>query len=126
MIAGLGIDLIELPRVKKTVDRFGERFLKRIFTEGEIAYCYAKANPIPSLAGRFAVKEAAMKALGTGYSQGVWFRLIEVVRFPGEAPTLRFHGGAKRRADKLGIARSTISITHEREMAAAVVILEKE
>lgn len=126
MIAGLGIDLIELARVKKTVDRFGERFLKRIFTEGEIAYCYKKANPVPSLAGRFAVKEAAMKALGTGYSQGVWFRLIEVVRSPGQAPTLHFHGGAKLRADALGIAKASISITHEREMAAAVVVLEKD
>lgn len=126
MIRGLGIDLIELARVKRTVERFGERFLKRIYTEGEIAYCHRKANPIPSLAGRFAVKEAAMKALGTGYSRGVWFKRIEVVRHPGEAPTLLFHGAAAERADALGIVRATISITHEREMAAAVVVLEGE
>ena len=124
VIVGLGIDLIELGRVRKTVERFGERFLKRVYTDGEIRYCYAKADPIPSLAGRFAVKEAAMKALGTGYSRGVWFRRIEVARRKGEAPTLLFHEAAQDRADAMGVARASISITHERDMAAAIVILE--
>ena len=125
VIIGLGIDLIELGRVRKTLERFGERFLRRVYTEGEIRYCCAKADPVPSLAGRFAVKEAAMKALGTGYSRGVWFRRIEVARRKGEAPTLLFHGGAKDRADAMGVDRASISITHERGMAAAVVILER-
>ncbi len=124
MIIGLGIDLIELGRLRKTVKRFGERFLKRIYSEEEIAYCYRKVDPVPSLAGRFAVKEAAMKALGTGFSQGVFFKDIQVTRNPGQAPTLRFEGGARRRAEKIGVLTATISITHERDMGAAVVILE--
>lgn len=126
MVIGLGIDLIELGRVRDVYDRFGERFLRRIFRQGEIDYCFAKSDPVPSLAGRFAVKEAAMKALGTGYSRGVWFRDIEVVRPPGSPPAIRFHGGAKARAESMGVTRALCTITHERNMGAAVVIFEGE
>ncbi len=126
MIIGLGIDLVDLRRLRKTVERFGDRFLDRIFTKEEVESSRRMADPIPSLAGKFAAKEAAMKALGTGYSRGVWFCSIEVVRRPGGPPSLRLHDGARLRAEALGVTRSTVSITHEREMAAAVVVLEKD
>src|SRR5215213_8449548 len=96
-ILGLGFDATDIPRIASTVERYGDRFLHRVFTEGEIAYCTRRRNPAPHLAGRFAAKEAAMKALGTGHSRGVLWRDIEVVREPGSPPQLRFHGGAARR-----------------------------
>ncbi len=126
MIVGLGIDLIELIRVRGAVEHFGDRFLRRVYTDEEIAYCRGKADPVPSLAGRFAVKEAAMKALGTGYARGVWFRSIEVARKPAEAPGVVFHGGARTRADDMGVTNIFVSLTHEKGMAAAVVVLEGE
>ena len=88
------------------LDRYGDRFLRRVFTDGEIAYCTQRRNPVPHLAGRFAAKEAAMKALGTGHSRGVLWKDIEVVR-GGGPPRLRFHGGAARRAEAMKVtARS--------------------
>lgn len=126
MVTGLGIDLIRIDRVRKTLERFGNRFLKRIFTEGEIAYCLQKADPSPSLAVRFAAKEAAMKALGTGVSRGVYFRHVEVGRAPGEPPRILFHEGAGRRAETIGVVRSSLSLTHDAGVAVAVVVLEGE
>ena len=126
MIAGLGIDLIRIDRVRKTLERFGNRFLKRIFTEGEIAYCLKKADPSPSLAARFAAKEAAMKALGTGVSRGVYFRHVEVTRTPDGPPCILFHEGAGRRAATIGVIHSSLSLTHDAGVAAAVVVLERE
>ena len=126
MIVGLGIDLIEIERVRRSYERFGDRFLRRLFTEGEVAYCLRKRDPVPSLAARFAAKEAAMKALGTGASRGVFFRQLEVVRRRGEAPLVLFHGGARRRAELLGVTASALTLTHDAGVSAAVVILEKE
>jgi len=125
MIAGIGMDLAEISRVRKTWNRFGDRFLRRIFTDREAAYCLEKKDPVPSLAARFAAKEAAMKALGTGVSGGVHFRQIEVARRRGEAPRILFHGRAGKRAELLGVTASSLTLTHDAGVAAAVVILEK-
>src|SRR5918993_4204517 len=96
-IIGLGFDATDIPRIADVLARYGDRFLRRIFTEGEIAYATRRRDPVPHFAGRFAAKEAAMKALGTGHSQGVLWRDIEVVRHGGP-PQLRFHGGDGRGA----------------------------
>src|SRR5216684_1884558 len=101
MIVGTGIDIAEVPRIAESIQRFGERFLRRVFTEGEIQYCDSKANRVERYAARFAAKEAAMKALGTGWSHGVRWRDIEVVRQPGGRPTIRFHGKAQEFASQL-------------------------
>src|SRR5262245_41517545 len=95
-IVGLGIDITEIDRIADTIDRYGNRFLERLFTEHEIAYCTRRRVPAIHFAARFASKEAAMKALGTGHSRGVLWRDIEVFRQHGP-PQLRFHGGAARR-----------------------------
>ena|SRR5688572_1422591 len=121
-IIGIGIDATDLPRVADLVERYGERFLRRVFTDGEIAYCTKRRNPVPHLAGRFAVKEAAMKALGTGQSLGVMWKDIEVVR-GGGPPRLRMQGGAARRADAMGVTRSLVTITHSESLAFAQVML---
>jgi holo-[acyl-carrier protein] synthase len=121
-IIGIGMDATDLPRVAQLVQRYGDRFLRRVFTEGEIAYCTRRRDPVPHLAGRFAVKEAAMKALGTGHSRGVLWQDIEVVR-AGGPPQLRLHGGAARRADSLQVRRSLVTITHSETLALAQVML---
>src|ERR1700682_2054419 len=95
-IIGIGLDATEIDRIQATMTRFGDRFLRRIFTDGEIGYATRRRHPAPHLAGRFAAKEAAMKALGTGHSRGVLWKDIEVVRHGGP-PKLQFHGGAGRR-----------------------------
>ena len=124
MIVGTGIDVIEVPRVAAAIERFGQRFLHRIFTEGEIRYCDSKANRIERYAARFAAKEAAMKALGTGWSRGVRWRDLEVLRQPGGRPTVAFHGKAAEFAAKLGVAHAALSLTHTKAEALAQVILE--
>jgi holo-[acyl-carrier protein] synthase len=121
-IIGLGFDTTDIPRIAATYERYGERFLRRIFTEGEIAYCMRRRDPVPSLAGRFASKEAAMKALGTGHSRGVLWQDIEIVRFGGP-PQLRLHGGAARRAESMGVRKSLLTITHSEALAMAQVLL---
>jgi holo-[acyl-carrier protein] synthase len=121
-IIGIGIDATDLPRVRQLLDRYGDRFLRRVFTEGEIAYCTRRRDPVPHLAGRFAVKEAAMKALGTGHSRGVLWKDVDVVR-RGGPPQLQFHGGAARRADALGVRRTLVTITHSEALAFAQVLL---
>ena len=121
-VIGLGFDATDIPRVAAVYERFGERFLRRIFTEGEIAYCMRRRDPLPSLAARFAVKEAAMKALGTGRSRGVLWKDIEVVR-AGGPPQLRFHGGAARRAEQMAVVKSLVTITHSEALAMAQVML---
>jgi holo-[acyl-carrier protein] synthase len=122
-IIGIGLDATELDRIEATIRRYGDRFLRRIFTEGEIAYATRRKNPVPHFAGRFAAKEAAMKALGTGHSQGVLWRDIEVVREPGGPPQLRFHGGAARRLAYLNANSSLLTITHSQTLAIAQVML---
>jgi holo-[acyl-carrier protein] synthase len=124
MIVGTGIDIVEIARIEHAIERFGDRFLKRIYTEIERRYCDSKANRVERYAGRFAAKEAAMKALGTGWNHGVRWRDCEVVRLPGKRPMITFHGKASEFAAKLGIKNATLSISHTKEQAIAQVILE--
>ena len=124
MIIGTGIDLVEIERIRQSVDRFGPRFLNRIFTSAEPAYCLRKRNSAESFAARFAAKEAAAKALGTGISRGVNWLEIEVVRAPGGRPGVLFHGRAAQIAAHLGVARAALSITHTAALAMASVVLE--
>ena len=116
-----GVDIIEIPRIKKTLDRYGERFLKRIFTPDEIAYCRGRS---PNLAGRFAAKEATMKALGTGVRGGGWMD-IEVIRAESGAPSVKLHGRAKARAEMLKVSELSLSISHSREFAVAFVVAQR-
>ena len=124
MILGTGVDIAEVPRIRGSIERFGDRFLRRIFTDGEIRYCERKATRFESYAARFAAKEAGMKALGTGWSRGVRWRDIEVVRPKGQRPTIQFHGEAAAIAARLGTKNVALSITHTSEEALAHVILE--
>jgi len=124
MIVGSGIDIAEVPRIAEVIQRHGQRFLHRVFTEGEIAYCDSKANRIERYAARFAAKEAGMKALGTGWNHGVRWRDVEVCRQPGGRPTLAFHGRAAEFAAKLGTRNVALSLSHTAEQAIAQVILE--
>jgi|SRR5579863_5626825 holo-[acyl-carrier protein] synthase len=124
MIVGTGIDIAEVPRIAASIARFGDRFIQRIFTEGEIRYCDSKANRAERYAARFAAKEAAMKALGTGWNYGVRWRDIEVRRQPGGRPTLAFHGKAAEFAAKLKATNIALSLTHTADQALAQVILE--
>src|ERR1700752_556918 len=112
MIVGTGIDIAEVPRIREAIERHGERFLQRVFTEGEIQYCESKANRIERFAARFAAKEAGMKALGTGWNFGVRWRDVEVCRQPGGRPTIAFHGKAAEFAAKLGVAHVALSLSH--------------
>jgi holo-[acyl-carrier protein] synthase len=124
MIVGTGIDLTEIGRIQQSVERYGQRFLNRVYTPAEQAYCLRKRNSAESLAARFAAKEAGAKALGTGIQHGVNWLEIEVVREPSGKPTLRFHGRAAEFASRLGVTRAALSITHTKELAMASVILE--
>lgn len=124
-IIGLGLDATEIPRVDETIRRYGRRFLDRIFTPGEIEYCQARRHSAQHFAARFAVKEATMKALGTGRSRGVLWRDVEVVR-RGGPPQLQLHGGAARRFAAIGGRSSVITITHTDTLALAQVVLMGE
>ena len=124
MILGTGVDIAEVERIRASIERFGDRFVRRIFTEGEIGYCEGRAHRCESYAARFAAKEAGMKALGTGWSRGVRWRDIEVVRPKGQRPTIQFHGQAAAIAARLGTKNVALSITHTSEQALAHVILE--
>jgi holo-[acyl-carrier protein] synthase len=126
MIVGSGIDLVEIGRIHQSMERFGQRFLDRIFTAAEQAYCLRKRKAAESLAARFAAKEAGAKALGTGISRGVNWLEIEVVREPGGKPSLRFHGRAAEIAAALGVAHIALSLTHTGDLAMASVVLEDE
>jgi holo-[acyl-carrier protein] synthase len=121
-ILGLGFDATDIPRVADLFNRFGDRFLQRVFTDGEIAYCTRRRNPVPHLAGRFAAKEATMKALGTGHAHGVIWKDVEVVR-SGGPPKLVLHGGAARRAEQMHVTGSLLTITHSDALAMAQVLL---
>jgi holo-[acyl-carrier protein] synthase len=124
-IIGMGLDATEISRIAETIERFGDRFVHRIFTDGEIAYCRRKRDAASSFAARFAAKEAAMKALGTGHSRGVYWTGIEVYRYGGP-PQLRFHGGAAARFDAMGATGSFLTITHSQELAIAHVLLVRD
>src|SRR5687768_9781123 len=121
-IIGSGLDATEIARVASAIERYGDRFVQRVFTDEEIAYCRRKRDFASSFAARFAAKEAAMKALGTGHSRGVFWTGIEVVRRHGP-PRLEFHGGAAKRFAELGATSSLLTITHSQELAIAHVLL---
>ena len=124
MIIGMGTDLVEIERIRGSVERFGERFLRRIYTEDEIAYCMRKKNFAESFAARFAAKEAGAKALGTGISFGVSWTEFEVTRERRGKPGLKLSGRAAAIAQRMGVVRTVISLTHTRGMALAVVVIE--
>ena len=124
MIVSIGIDIVEISRIEEVLLRRGERFRNRVFTESEIAYCESRAAKMESYAARFAAKEAAMKALGTGWGEGIGWHDIEVLRSPTGVPSLQFHGLALERLNELGVKRSHLSLTHSRDVAMAQVILE--
>jgi len=124
MVLGLGTDLIETRRVQQSIDRFGDRFLERIFSAGEIAYCKRKKNAAESFAARFAAKEAGAKALGTGISRGVTWKEFEVKREASGKPSLHLSGRAAELAGGLGVKRIQLSLTHSRDLAMAVVVVE--
>ncbi len=123
-VAGIGIDLVEVTRMRDLLEKHGERFKRKTFTEAERAYCDACADPAMHYAARFAAKEAAAKALGTGFAEGVSWSDIEVTRAASGRPALRLHGGAAERATLLGVRRFHLSLTHTRELAQAQVLLE--
>ncbi len=124
MIVGIGVDLCEVERLEAAIARHGERFLTRIYTETERAYCESKANPMERFAGRFAAKEAAMKAIGTGWRHGVRWRDFEVTRSASGQPVMEFHGMARIIAEQLGATQALVSITHIKSLAMAQVVLE--
>jgi holo-[acyl-carrier protein] synthase len=124
MLLGLGTDLIETRRVEQSIDRFGDRFLERIFSPLEIAYCKRKKNAAESFAARFAAKEAGAKALGTGISRGVTWKDFEVKRETSGRPSLHLSGRAAELALAIGVKRIQLSLTHSRELAMAVVVVE--
>lgn len=124
MVLGVGTDLIEIARIQQSVARFGDRFLLRVFTPSEIDYCRRKKNAAESFAARFAAKEAGAKALGTGISRGVSWLELEVMRQPSGKPTLQLTGRAAQRARQLGVANISLSLTHSKDIALAVVVME--
>ena len=125
MILGTGIDMVEIERVARSVERYGNRFLERVYTAAEIAYCQRKRrNAAESFAARFAAKEAAAKALGTGIGFGVTWREMEVGREPAGRPLLLLHGRAAEIAAALGVRNRSLSITHTATQSMALVILE--
>lgn len=124
MILGTGIDIIEVPRIAASIERFGERFLRRVFTPNEIRYCESKKNRVERYAARFAAKEAALKALGTGLRHGISWQQVEVGREHGGRPTIIFSGVAANYFREMGAKRMALSISHTEQQAIAQVILE--
>src|SRR5690349_25160210 len=124
MIVGTGVDLAEVPRIRASIERYGARFVDRIYTAGEIAYVERKANRFERYAARFAAKEAGMKAIGTGWKRGVTWHDFEVANLPSGKPTLRLHGVAAEIANRLGVRNISLSLTHTAELGMAHVILE--
>jgi holo-[acyl-carrier protein] synthase len=125
MIVGLGLDIAEVDRIEASIRRHGRAVVERIFTAAEIAYCEKHRNRAERFAGRFAAKEAAMKALGTGWARGVRWVDIEVVREPSGKPTLKFSGATREIADRLGVTNIALTITHSGNTALAQVVFEK-
>jgi holo-[acyl-carrier protein] synthase len=125
MIAGIGVDIVDIARIQALLDRYGERFLRRVFTGKETAYAMSGANTAERLAGRFAVKEAVMKAFGTGKSQGILWRDVETLRGRFGKPEVHLHGQAVRWMTQRGGGAVHVSITHDGGKAVAFVILEK-
>jgi holo-[acyl-carrier protein] synthase len=124
MILGTGVDLAEVHRIRHSVERFGDRFVHRIYTDREIAYVERKANRFERYAARFAAKEAGMKALGTGWRRGIQWKDFEVVNLPSGRPTLLLHGEAEAIASRAGVKSVHLSLTHTTENGLAYVIFE--
>lgn len=124
MILGTGVDLAEVGRIQASIERYGERFTRRVFTEREVAYAERKANKYERYAARFAAKEAGMKALGTGWSGGITWKDLEVTNLSSGRPTLALHGVARDVADRLGVKTIHLSLTHTSAEAMAWVVLE--
>jgi holo-[acyl-carrier protein] synthase len=124
VILGLGIDISEVNRIEAAIGRHGRAFLERVFTPAEIEYCERYRNRFERYAGRFAAKEAAMKALGTGWRGGIRWVDFEVTRLPSGQPTLALHGKARELAERKGVERIALSITHSGNTALAQVIFE--
>lgn len=122
-VLGIGVDLTQMPRMRRVVARWDERFLRRVFTEQEIAYCRRRRDPVPHLAARFAAKEATLKALGTGLRMGVNWRELEVHRERGQAPTMTLHGKSRAIALARGGRQVLLSLTHDGEYAMAQAML---
>ncbi len=124
MIVGVGLDLTEIPRIDRMIERWGDRFTHKIFTPGERAYSDDRAHPANHYAARFAAKEAALKALGV--PEGLRWHELEVVKDHGQRPRLVLTGTARAAADRLGIVAVHLTITHAADVACAVVIAERE
>jgi holo-[acyl-carrier protein] synthase len=124
VIIGLGLDIAEIDRIAAAIERHGTPILERLYTTREVAYCESRKNKFERYAARFAAKEAAMKALGTGWTRGVRWRDIEVTNAPGGKPSLQLEGVARQIADRLGVKNISLSITHSGNLALAEVIFE--
>ena len=122
-ITGIGVDLVKITRMREVIERWQDRFLRRVFTEQEIAYCRARRDPVPHFAARFAAKEAGLKALGTGLRLGVSWRELEVRRERGQAPVLVLHGRSQELGRSRGGNRMLLALTHEGEYALAQAML---
>jgi holo-[acyl-carrier protein] synthase len=123
-VRGIGIDVVQVQRVVDALERFGERMERRLFTEAELEYCRRHKDPLPHLAARFAAKEAASKAIGTGMSGGVAFKQFEVIQPGGHQPRLEWHGAALERFKSIGARASHLSLTHDAGLAIACVVIE--
>jgi holo-[acyl-carrier protein] synthase len=123
-VRGIGIDVVKVDRIRDSLERFGRRMEARLFTDGELEYCRRHKDPLPHLAARFAAKEAASKALGTGISGGVGLKQIEVLQPGGRVPTLLFHGAALARYQAMGCSASHLTLSHDGGLAMACVVLE--
>jgi len=124
MLIGTGVDLIEIERIAHSIERYGERFLRRVYTDHEIAYCSGKRSSAESFAARFAAKEAGAKALGTGISRGVTWTEFQIARQPGGRPILELRGRAALLAGELGVKTISLSLTHTGSLAMATVVME--
>ena len=123
-VKGIGIDVVKVERIMQSIERHGSRFEARLFTPDELEYCRRHKDPVPHLAARFAAKEAAFKAIGTGLSGGVGWKMAEVIQPGGHQPKLAFHGVALERFTALGCSRSHLSLTHDGGLAIACVVIE--
>lgn len=123
-VRGIGIDVCKVDRIAESLQRFGVRMERRLFTPDELAYCRGFKDPLPHLAARFAAKEAASKALGTGIAGGIGWTQIEVVQPGGRVPTLRLSGAALERFRAMGATRSYLTISHDGGLGVACVVLE--
>lgn len=123
-VRGIGIDVVQVQRLVQALERFGERMERRLFTEGELEYCRRHQDPLPHLAARFAAKEAAFKAIGTGLSGGVGWKMAEVIQPGGRQPKLEYHGVAREHFERLGASATHLSLTHDAGVAIACVVIE--